>query len=137
MTTHLLEWVGQPAIFEDPFVVNRLQTGGYTKDQARKIRSAARRRTRRIDGQSVRRLPPESTGPLTVLTRTLEWGPRQYVIEVTKAELDAVLACSSGNEFRDVTHGKPTGPALLLPRHDIRLVREEEVGDEYRRSSGR
>lgn len=134
-----LEWIGQPAVFDDPVVVYRLTTGGYTEDQARKIRAAARRRNRRVDGVTARELGPKGKGGLRALTRSIVWGPKPgtYVQEVTDEEARVVLESSSGREFIDVTDGKPKGPALLLPQRDLIVVREESHGslDSYRRSS--
>lgn len=127
----LLEWIGQPAVFDDPIVTYRLTTGGYTPDQARKIRAAARRRNRRVDGTTGRALEPTGPGAIPELTRRIQWGPKKgtYIQEVTDEEARLILGSSSGNEFVDITNGKPVGPAILVPQRDLMLVREETNGE--------
>lgn len=118
-----IEWVGQQSLFADPRVQYARATGRYSDKQLRLLRHAARKRVYRVEQRTVRRLLAGMAGGLS---RSYQWGPdpASYIQPVEEADARLILACLSGNEFRDVTEGVPV--ALVMPQTDLTIIKREE-----------
>lgn len=132
-----LEWVGEKSPTEDPRVEYALLRGLFSEEQRKVLDAAIAQTIRRIDGKRSRDLGP--CAALPHLSRRYQWGPKKgtYVVAVTFKDAEAILACRSGHEFRDVTEGVPVEPLRLPVRESIRIVKREAFRSvaEFRRAT--
>lgn len=97
-----VEWVGQTSLLRDPRVEYALTAGQYSKDEARMIRDAARKRVMRVDGHTERHL---TRSDIPGLTTDYVWGPHvgTFIVEMPEGDARLILGCTDGEQFRDVT----------------------------------
>lgn len=120
-----VEWVGEPSMYRNPVVYNRLaftgQEGGFTVHQAKVVRAANRMRTGRFP--KVIREIPENQG----FTRTYRWSKENgYVQRMLWQDVERLKASPDGHEFYVIgVDPDPRGP-LALPLTGIKVVTDQE-----------
>lgn len=124
--TRLVEWVGKPSLLAEPLVAYKLTAKLYTPEQELLIRRAAEKRFPRVDGYTRRVI---ERGYHDGLSRSYEFGPDVYVVEMTANDAALLLASPLAKEFVDISDGtRPllrTGPPVL----PVEPVSEEEFAD--------
>lgn len=121
-----VEWIGEPSPIEDPQVAYWLlragQADGYTPQQAKIVRAAARLRTGRFPGHN-RELTADRDG----LSQDYVWGPKvgTYVRRVRFRDAEKIKASRSGHEFRLVGQEAERTPLVLPGPCAVRLVGEQ------------
>lgn len=120
----MIEWVGQPSIFDDPRVIHGRITGKIGEAELRILRVAASKRLYRVDGAVVRELRPDQ---VEGLSKTYRWGPDpgSYVQPMSESDWALIRALPfDAKQFRDVTDGVPA-ERFVLPQAEFQVVKEE------------
>lgn len=144
-----VEWLGESSPMDDPFLWTGIAIHRFTPDMVATIRRAALKRVvRTVDTVRFLGFQYEDgfSGGAVIgcdppgLTRQLVWCRMNRWIEVlSHDEVDIVLGCARGHEFRDLDATDEDDPGIILPPREVQPgshVMLKEISREVMRVNG-